>query len=240
MNLAVMQPYFFPYLGYFHLLESVDRFVIFDDVSYINRGWINRNRIPIEGEVRYFTIPLRAASQNRKINEIDIVEDGKWKKKMLRTFQTVYAKSPFKTEGMALLERVIDSDSSKLVNYCVKSITEVAQYLELKAVIVPTSSIYNNSSLKAQERIVDICVKEKSLRYVNLIAGKNLYHSEKFEKIGCDLKFIKSNFPAYSSSSKIFTPGLSIMDIIMNCEKGEIKKMMHSYIVLDANDIGEL
>lgn len=229
-----MQPYFFPYIGYFHLIKSVDRFIIYDDVNYINRGWINRNRIPINGKATFFTIPLNGASQNININLINIIEDDFWKKKMLKTFKTVYAKSPFKLQGMEILEKVITIESKKLVNYCIKSITEVLSYLDLRTEIISTSMIYNNSNLKADERIIDICLKEQARSYFNLAGGRGLYHPDKFNKIGCELNFIESRLSTYMSSAKPFIPGLSILDIIMNCGKDQIQEMMHQYRIVNS------
>lgn len=239
MNLAIMQPYFFPYLGYFHLLKAVDKFVIYDDVNFINRGWVNRNRIPINGEARYFTIPLSAASQNEKINQIRVVEDFAWKKKMFQTFDQVYAKAPFKKNGLEILGSVLDNDSTMLVDYCVKSITQIATFLGIECEIISSSHSYDNSVLKSEDRIIDICIREKADKYINLMGGRDLYISSNFTAKGCELNFIKSNLPPYSTVAPVFIPGLSILDIVMNCEKDHIKQMLNEYNLLSSEIAGD-
>ncbi|MDR6194877.1 WbqC family protein [Siphonobacter sp. SORGH_AS_0500] len=94
MTLAIMQPYLFPYIGYFQLLNAVDKFVIYDDVAFINRGWINRNSILNNGKAQLFTVPLKEASQNKLIHEISIDTDQKWRDKLLKTIQQNYKKAP--------------------------------------------------------------------------------------------------------------------------------------------------
>lgn len=111
MNIAVMQPYLFPYAGYFNLLAQVDKFVFFDDVNYINRGWINRNRLLLAGDVRYFTIPLIKASQNLKINQIYIQPKDIWLQKTLHTIKQSYAKAPNFHAVYDLLKEVFAGDS---------------------------------------------------------------------------------------------------------------------------------
>lgn len=239
MKLAIMQPYFFPYLGYFHLIKAVDKFVLYDDVNFINRGWINRNRVPINDEAHYFTIPLKNASQNSKINSIDLAEQDIWKKKMIKTFQTVYSKSPNRDAGLDLLSAVLNFPTNKLSEICARSIFEVTKYLNIKTQLVPSSTIYSNSEKKAESRILDICSQESASEYINLIGGVELYREDSFQEIGCDLSFIKSELPLYKQNTKEFIKGLSILDIIMNCSHDEIQKMMGSYRVLKSNEIKE-
>src|SRR5687768_13108726 len=104
MKLAIMQPYLFPYIGYFQLMHAADKFVVYDDVNYIKGGWVNRNRILVNGKPHMFTLPLKNAGSNIKINEIEVSggELMKWREKFLRTLQQAYAKAPFKNDVIAL------------------------------------------------------------------------------------------------------------------------------------------
>ena len=95
MKIAIMQPYFFPYLGYWQLMNIVDKFVIYDDVNYIKRGWINRNRILVEGKPFYIHVPVMKASQNKIINEMEVFVDSSLRKKELKTIELAYKKAPF-------------------------------------------------------------------------------------------------------------------------------------------------
>src|SRR5512140_19777 len=103
-SIAIMQPYFLPYIGYFQLMAAVDKFVVFDDVNYINRGWINRNRLLLNGGAHTFTVPLRGASQNKLICDIELAEDDGWRDKLLRTISQSYAKTPCYAEVAPLME----------------------------------------------------------------------------------------------------------------------------------------
>src|SRR5688500_18274261 len=109
MRVAVMQPYLFPYIGYIQLMSAVDHLVFLDDVAYINKGWINRNRSLQNGKDHLFTVPLLGASQNRLINSIEIADDGKWRTKFLRTIQMAYSKAPFYAETQPLIEGIIEN-----------------------------------------------------------------------------------------------------------------------------------
>ena len=117
MKLGIMQPYFFPYIGYWQLLNAVDEYVIFDDVNYINRGWINRNRILVNGEPQYINLQLTGASQNKLINEIEVACDPSFAKKRLRTLEQSYGKAPFYQDTMALVTDILDDPEKNLAKY---------------------------------------------------------------------------------------------------------------------------
>src|SRR5712671_2604438 len=107
MRLAVMQPYFLPYIGYFQLMSAVDKVVLLDDVNFINGGWINRNRIVVNGERYWLTLPLSKASQNSLINEIKIVDDPVWKRKTMRTVELNYRGAPYAPQVLPLFSEML-------------------------------------------------------------------------------------------------------------------------------------
>lgn len=230
MKLAVMQPYFFPYLGYFQLIFASDKFVSYDDVNYINRGWINRNRILIHGESRYITVPLSEASQFDRINQVNIFEqDVKWRGKMLDTVRMAYGRAPYKDIGVALLESVLASRCESIADLALASVKAVVEYLGLVRDLVRSSQAYDNQHLHGQDRILDICRKENADVYVNAIGGANLYQADRFVLQGCDLKFLRSQLPEYAQGAERFVPGLSILDIIMRCARQEVGDMLPLY-----------
>ncbi|MBO0936925.1 WbqC family protein [Fibrella sp. HMF5335] len=222
MTLAIMQPYFLPYIGYMQLLNAVDTFVFYDDVAFINRGWVNRNRLLANGRELLFTIPLKDASQNRLINEIALSDEPKWRDKLLRTIEQSYRKAPQYAEVMPMAERIIRFQASNQSNvsiaeYCYHSFSELTAYLGITTRLVASSSIYENSHLKAQERILDICRQEGAERYINPIGGVELYKPEPFAQLGCELRFIQSKSVPYPQlGTTEFVPWLSILDILMN------------------------
>ena len=190
-KLAVMQPYLFPYLGYWQLLASVDTFVVLDDVNFINRGWINRNRIAINGESSWLTVPLNGASQNKLICDIDIAADDGWKKRLQRTLSTAYAKAPQSATVLPLFEQWLTHADGNLSAALHLSLTQVANALGITTSIIPSSRIYPKHELKGQDRILDICKHLGADIYVNPPGGRELYDKDNFRQAGIELVFLQ-------------------------------------------------
>lgn len=225
-TVAIMQPYFLPYIGYFQLLAAVDKFVLLDDVGYINRGWINRNRLLLNGAPHNFTVPLRGASQNRLICDIELVNEEGWRAKLLRTIQQAYGKAPRYPQVRPLLEDVINYPSVRLDDFLRNSLRETLRYLSLEVEVVNTSRIYENAHLKGQDRILDICRQEQADVYVNPIGGTELYDREKFIAQGTKLCFLRSRPLAYWQGRAEHVPGLSILDVLMFNDPHAARQML--------------
>lgn len=215
MTLAIMQPYFLPYIGYLQLMANVDKFVFYDDVAFINRGWINRNRMLINGKDFMFTVPLKEASQNKLINEIYIDNSTNWRTKFLKSIEQAYKKAPHYQVVYAIIEKIINNDTEKINDFIADSFENLNQYLNIQTTIVRSSGIYQNTELKAQERILDICKQEKASHYVNPIGGLELYKKDIFEIESIKLSFMKSKPIQYQQFKNDFVPWLSILDILM-------------------------
>jgi len=215
MKLAIMQPYLFPYVGYFQLLAGVDKFVFYDDVNFIKRGWINRNRLLLSGGVHYITIPLSGASAFLKINQIDVQQSDKWRRKILTSVRHSYSKAPNFNVVYDLFSKVLLSDESRISELAKQSIIAVSKYLGLETQFVMSSSIYGNSDLNGVDRILDICQKEKASQYYNLPGGREFYDGKIFEKNGVLLHFTNPRLNTYKQFSEEFYPGLSIVDVLM-------------------------
>ena len=234
MKLAIMQPYFLPYIGYWQLLSAVDKFVIYDDVNFINRGWINRNQLLVQGKSSMFTIPLVESSQNKKINEIEIVDSVLWKHKLLKTIRYNYAKAPYFEVVNRLMEQIILFNEFNLSRYISNSLDQIVNYLGFKVEIVFSSNLYNNQEFSGAERILDICKQEGATVYINPMGGHALYDKKDFMSQGIDLKFLRTNTLNYlqqqtQGTSFQFVPNLSILDILMNVEKSEIKEILNQF-----------
>ena len=147
MKVAIMQPYFLPYIGYFQLINAVDKFVIYDDVNFINRGWINRNNILINSKKSYINVPLKEASQNKLINEIFISTDINWQRKMIRTIELAYKKAPFFLEVFSAFKKILESKNETISQLNANLIIAVCQYLSIDTLIQLSSSIYENKNL---------------------------------------------------------------------------------------------
>lgn len=225
-TIAIMQPYFLPYIGYFQLMASVDKFVVFDDVNFINRGWVNRNQLLLNGGAHTFTVPLRGASQNRLICEIELVNEQNWRDKLLRTIRQAYGHAPYYIKVSALLEGLINYPLIQLDEFLLNSLREVVRYLSLEVEIVNTSRIYKNAHLKGQERILDICRQEQADIYINPIGGIDLYDRASFSKQELSLYFLRSRPVSYSQGKGGHVAWLSIMDVLMFNEPNAVRRLL--------------
>ena len=232
MKIAIMQPYFLPYIGYFQLMNAVDKFVVLDDVNYINKGWINRNNILVNGKANLFAIPLKEASQNKLINEISVVDEAKWRTKLLKTIELSYKKAPFFAIVYPMIEEIINSGNSKISDLNYYSLVRINNYLDLNTEIVSTSSIYKNSDLKAEKRIIDICLKEHASIYINPIGGTEIYDKNSFTDKKLELFFIKSKEIKYIQFNNDFVPWLSIIDVMMFNSLETIKSFLEQYTLV--------
>lgn len=199
MKVAITQPYFFPYLGYFKLIESVDKFVFFDDVQYIRRGWVNRNKIRIDNPL-WITVPVKKTTRETPINKIQIDDD--WDevvKTHLKTFETIYGKK-VKQNSLYNFYSSLSHDKSLNSMLC-KTIEWVSQKLNLKTEFISSSDFASN--LKSQDRIIDICKKLGATQYFNLPGGVDLYDRKSFAENDLNLNFVDTN--KYSKISVIET-----------------------------------
>lgn len=216
MNIAILQPYFFPYMAYFQLIHAVDKFIFFDDVNFMKKKWINRNQILISGKPCYFIVPLKKISQNKLIRDVEIVGDEKWKMKILRSMELSYRRAPFFQTGFELIETVLGQNHTHISLLAISSIKTVCSYLEIPTEFVDSSAGYLNTGLKAQERILDICRQEQASGYMNPIGGVDLYSKEVFQKHKIRLNFLKTDAAiTYPQFKNDFVPYLSIIDLIM-------------------------
>lgn len=229
MKLAVMQPYFFPYLGYFQLLHAVDKFVSFDDVNFIKKGWINRNYILLRCQPHRITVPLSQASQFKSIAATRVAAAGLWQANILKTLQQAYARAPFFKPVYALVEDVIKAPSGSLADLALDSIRAVMEYLSLPAKIHPSSSGYGNRSLKGPARILDICRQENATAYYNLPGGEALYERAAFAAAGIELHFIQPGEPRYRQFDCSFVPHLSILDVLMFNAPEKVREFLDCY-----------
>jgi len=226
-----MQPYLFPYIGYYQLMHAVDRFVIADDVTFIKQGWINRNRLLINGSAAYFTVPLKRHSADALIKDVDIDDDeGKrWRQTLLKTVANFYRRAPSFDAVYPVVDRVIAAPFGRIADMARASLREVNEYLGITATIVESSSAYGNAHLKGQDRVIDTCRAEKASDYVNAIGGRELYSSDTFLANGIRLHFICSEAIEYPQFKTPFVPSLSIIDLLMFTSKAEARELLKRY-----------
>lgn len=228
-RIAIMQPYFMPYIGYFQLIETVDTFIIYDDVNYIKGGWINRNRVIINNQVAYMNLELSGASPNKKINEICLNQNPHWKKKLIKTIKQSYAKAPYFKEVFPIFEETLSSDEWNLSSFIYQSLMKWMQYLDIKTKLVESSTVYQNQDLKNVERVLDICKQENADTYINPIGGMELYSKEQFAQQGLTLYFIQTDTIPYTQYRDPFVPNLSMLDVLMFNSPESIKLLLKKF-----------
>jgi hypothetical protein len=229
MTIAIMQPYIFPYIGYFQLINAVDKFIIYDDVNFINKGWINRNNILVGGKPHMFTIPLKDASQNKLINEVQMLQPDNWRKKFLKTVQQSYQKAPNYQKVFILIEEIVNFEPETISEFTLHALEQTCSYMGITTEIVPSSQIYNNTHLKGPDRILDICKKENASHYINPVGGMELYDKNRFENEGIQLNFLKSVYSPYSQFQNAFVPWLSVIDILMFNDAEKVTTLLKDY-----------
>lgn len=230
MKIAIMQPYLFPYIGYFQLIKAADRFIIYDDVNYIKGGWINRNKILLNDKQYMFTVSCRNASQNRLINEHEIEFDLRLQNKLIKTFEHAYKKAPFYRNVISLLHTSLEHKDKNLSNFLTNSIQHICSYLNIDTPIYKSSEKYQyNKGMDKADRLIDITKSEGADHYINPIGGQLLYNKEYFLLKGVHLSFLLPNLVEYRQFTGKFTPNLSIIDVIMFNSKKNVLNMLNQY-----------
>lgn len=226
MTLAIMQPYLFPYIGYWQLINAVDTFVIFDDVNFIKKGYINRNSILVGGKSQQITLELIGASQNKHINEIEV---GNNSQKLLKTIEMNYKKAPYFSNVFPIIENILNNKEKNLAKFIGYSLEQISNYLNIDTQFIYSSNIEKDNSLKAQEKILDICKKLDTTNYINAIGGQELYDKAKFQEQNIELNFLDTKLIEYKQFKNEFVSYLSIIDVLMFNTKDEIKNMIVNY-----------
>lgn len=231
MKLAIMQPYFFPYIGYFQLIKAVDKFVAYDDVTYIKQGWINRNRILANGAPLIFSVPLSGAGSHVLIRDVKINMNlfSAWRTKFFKTVEQYYKKAPQYEQVLPLLQDVLVGQPTHISHLALHSVKLVCSYLNIDTYIMETAVSYGNNDLKSEERVIDICRQECTDIYVNAVGGQNLYSSDKFKANGINLQFIKSKYVSYNQFKAPFVPWLSIIDVLMFNSYESVQNILCEY-----------
>lgn len=225
-----MQPYFFPYLGYFQLINAVDKFVVYDNIQYTKRGWINRNRILVNGKDEYVTIPLKRDSDFLNIDQRFLSDDfGVERTKLLRRIEAAYHKAPCIASVMPLVERCLNAPNNNLFDFLLFGLREVLGFLGVQKEVVVSSSIRIDHSLKSQSRVLAICKELKCKRYVNPIGGKELYQKEIFAANGIELAFLRAELNPYGQFNQSFVPSLSIIDVMMFNPVETMQEILNQY-----------
>lgn len=234
MKVAIMQPYLFPYLGYWQLIKSVDTFVILDDVNFIKKGYINRNSILLNHKSHLFSIPIDRPSQNKLIMDTKLKFSNEEKYQFLRKIYLSYKKAKCFEQVYHMLEEIVLFDENDLTTYIEHSLLKISRYLGLNTKFIRSSSINVGCGLKGQDLIIEKCKSLKANIYINSIGGMSLYNADRFLEEKIELYFIKMKTEkiCYKQFNDSFVSNLSIIDVLMFNTKNEILNMLQCYELL--------
>lgn len=227
-----MQPYFFPYLGYWQMFFAVDKFVLLNDVNFIMRGYINRNSILMNGKAHLFSIPLDKPSQNKLIKDTKIKFAQKDRENFLKTITLAYKKAPFYDKFFPVFKDIVENVDDDLTNYIKYSFEQVKNYLGLDTEILISSQIEKDNTLHAQDRIIEINKRLGATQYINAIGGQELYNKSDFDNAGIKLNFIKMLPVEYKQFKGDFVSNLSFIDVLMFNDTETIKEYLSKYELL--------
>ena len=223
-----MQPYFFPYIGYWQLIHAVDKFVVYDDVNFIKGGWINRNYILLNQEKHLVTLPLSGISSFTKINEINVIDNIKLKTKLLKTIDNAYKKAPYFDCVFPMIEKII-LENGAISTLIYDSILSLKKYFNLNTEIYLSSDLKIALNEKSVDRVIHIVKSLDGNEYINAIGGQELYSKDKFKAENITLSFLKTNLVKYEQYTADFVPNLSIIDVMMFNSPEQIRAMLDNY-----------
>ena len=228
-----MQPYFLPYIGYFQLIKSVDEFILYDNIQYTKKGWINRNRILVNGSDRLITLPVKKDSDY--LNVVDREISDTWntdKKSLLNLIKSSYSKALYFRETYELLEECLAVERTNLFEFIHQTLLKINRYVEIETPITISSTISIDHSLKSEEKVLSLCKAVGATMYINAIGGQHLYSKDRFAAHKIQLQFIKSDTIQYSQFNSNFIPWLSIVDVLMFNSKQDIIRYLNSYTLI--------
>ncbi len=222
-----MQPYFLPYIGYFQLISSVDLFVVYDNIKYTKKGWINRNRMLQNGKDVMFSLPLKSDSDYLDVWERELAADFS-RDKLLNQFKGAYRRAPYFAQAFPLIEQIVRHDEPNLFKFIHNSIVRTCEHLGITTEIRISSDIAIDHNLKNQEKVLALCEAVGASTYVNAIGGMELYSRAEFRTLDIELKFIESKPFKYAQFDNEFVPWLSIIDVLMFNPLDAIRECINS------------
>ena len=214
MKLGIMQPYFLPYIGYFQLIASVDKFIIYDNIKYTKKGWINRNRILMNDKAALVSLPLKKGSDSLEIVDRELAIDYD-RNKLLNKLKGAYGRAAQFELTYPFLERIVQREERNLFCYIKYSISQLCEHLGINTEIINSSEIEVNQNLRGQDRVMAMCKAVGAYTYINPVGGLGLYDPDEFRNQGIKLKFCQTHHFEYEQLGSVFVPRLSIVDVLM-------------------------
>ena len=256
MRLAIMQPYFMPYIGYFQAIAAVDKYVLYSNLTFIKEAWMNRNRLLMrDGTIVLTTVPLKSKSSNTMIYDVEIDNSQPWKNKFLRTVQMCYSRKPYYDEVYPLISDILAADYQLLKDLNAASIVAIARYLGITTQIESDNTRYlhmeemlhnieedystlpyleKTKPIRKVARVIEMCRCEGADHFINAIGGRELYSQEEFAQYGIQLNFVQTGPIEYRQDTKTgdFVPNLSIIDVLMNNGLEGTRELLTQYTLV--------
>lgn len=237
MKLAIMQPYFFPYAGYFSLIKHTDKFILLDSVQFIRHGWIERNRILKQGDGWiYIKVPvIREGGRETLIRDIKIDNSQKWKQKILAQLQPYKKIAPYFNVMIDLLNEIFSGEYDNITELNKIALERVCDFLGIShnIEVFSTMNLMIDQPQASDEWALNICKAYGNVgEYWNPPGGQALFDRKKYEESEIKLRFHKLNLLPYSQKRSAFEPGLSIIDMLMFNSVNETRSMLDNYEII--------
>ncbi|HET7561921.1 MAG TPA: WbqC family protein [Rhodanobacteraceae bacterium] len=234
MIVTIMQPYFFPYIGYFQLMHAVDVFVFYDDVQFIKGGWINRNRILVGGRLHWLTLPLKHDALSKAINQRFYVL-GKTTQQVKQKLNAAYFRSHAFNDSSGFLYELLDFGNPNVAAFNMNLLRKTAEQLNLRCNFVTSSEIGVSKDLNGESRVIRLCEALGANHYINPIGGASLYDPAHFANAGLRLSFLRT-----ACSPTRFEDGeayLSIVDLVMREGFDGCRPQLGQYKILSKEEL---
>jgi hypothetical protein len=232
MKLAIMQPYFFPYIGYFQLMNAVDEFILYDNIEFSKKGWVNRNRILVNGKDVMFTLPLKKDSDFLHIGDRYLADIWSTEKiNLLNKIRETYRKAPFFNAAFPIVEQSVLYSENNLFKFILNSLVQVKNYLGIATPLVVSSHIAIDHGLKSEDKVIALCKNRNATVYINPIGGLELYDRSRFKDEGIELHFLEANNIQYTQFGQPFVPFLSMIDVMMFNSAQQIAGFLSQYAI---------
>lgn len=229
-TIAIMQPYFLPYMGYWQLINAVDEFVIYDTIQYTKKGWINRNRFLRNGRDEIFSLPLKKDASSLFVKERSLAENFD-RHKLIRQLCEAYKTAPYFSNHFPLFEDIINNREQNLFEYIFCSVKKICHFLDIQTPITKSSSIKSgHEEEKGTHKVLNICKSLGATNYLNPEGGKALYHHDDFNREGISLSFLCSKPLGYQSFGVTCIPHLSILDVMMFSSAEQVKSYLGCFV----------
>jgi hypothetical protein len=228
MKVAVMQPYFLPYIGYFQLIAAVDLFIIYDKIKYTKKGWVNRNRYLVDGAPSVFTIPVAQGPDALDIRDRTVATAFD-REKLIRRVRSAYHRAPHRERGMELFERCVRYPDPNLFGFLDHSIRATSAALSIRTPVIVSSTLDIDPTLTAQDKVIALCKAVGASAYLNPIGGRALYDAATFASHGLSLSFLEARAVPYAQTSTPFVPFLSILDVLMFNDAGSARALLDAW-----------